>query len=1332
MNFLKYTSSRIAFAVLFLAAGFVPAASAATSSFQILLDLDNQQNTGCDVATLTGTFKGVEQILTTTVVTGGSSAQVTAATVKSCVSGTTFGAATPVTPPAGHPLPWPVGVSNGTGGTSVIETFYPLSLSPVTKPPIIRLAVLAFDNGAVLRDELLKTQPTPGNGPPILLQGASISEIPTLSEWGLLFLGLVLAVAAVALLRRRTVIAVLLAVLLLGAAGVAWAAVCDLNGTTIGEWSIANLLASEPVSDAPAGTDMRAFYGFKDAALNALCFRIDALLLFNTPPTANPDAATVVEDAAAAPVNVLANDTDPDVGDTLTIQSVTQPANGTVVITGGGSGLTYKPNANYCNTPPGTTLDTFTYTLAPGGPGTTATVSMTVTCVDDNPTAVNDTATVAEDAPATAIPVLANDTDPDGGAISITSVTQPANGTVAITGGGTGLTYTPNANYCNLPPGTTPDTFTYTLTPGGSTATVSVSVTCADDAPTAVADAATVAEDSGANPIPVLANDTDPDGGPKSVASVTQPANGTVVITGGGTGLTYAPNADYCNTPPGTTLDTFTYTLAPGGSSTTVTVTVTCSDDNPVAVPDAATVAEDSGATPVPVLANDTDTDGGPISISSVTQPANGTVVITGGGTGLTYAPNANYCNTPPGTALDTFTYTLTPGSSSTTVTMTVTCVDDNPTAVADTATVGEDSGANPIPVLANDTDPDGGPISISAVTQPANGTVVITGGGTGLTYQPNANYCNSVSGPADTFTYTLTPGGSSTTVSVTVTCADDAPVAVNDTATVGEDSGASAIPVLANDTDLDGGPISISAVTQPANGVVAITGGGSGLTYAPNANYCNLPPGTTPDTFTYTLTPGGSSATVSVSVTCVNDAPVVDLDADNSQGTTGSDFAVTFTEGTPAVLLEDPTDATVTDIDSPTLATLTVTITNLLDTGNETLSTDVTGTSITANYVAATGVLTLTGPDTLANFRTVLRKVRYQNTDVDPDTTPRVIQFVANDGAANSNTATSTVTIVAVDTPPTAVNDSATVAEDSGATPIPVLTNDTDPDNGPISITSVTQPANGTVVITGGGTGVTYAPNANYCNLPPGTTPDTFTYTLTPGGSTATVSVTVTCADDNPVAVPDAATVLEDSGPNPINVLANDTDADGGPISVGSVTQPANGTVVITGGGTGVSYTPNANYCNSVSGPADTFTYTLTPGSSSTTVTVTVTCVDDNPTAVADSATVVEDSGANAINVLANDTDPDVGDTLTIQSVTQPANGTVVITGGGSGLTYKPNANYCNTPPGTTLDTFTYTLAPGGPTTTATVSMTVTCVDDNPTAVNDTATVAEDAPATA
>ena len=118
-------------------------------------------------------------------------------------------------------------------------------------------------------------------------------------------------------------------------------------------------------------------------------------------------------------------------------------------------------------------------------------------------------------------------------------------------------------------------------------------------------------------------------------------------------------------------------------------------------------------------------------------------------------------------------------------------------------------------------------------------------------------------------------PGGSTATVSVTVTCVDDPPVAVDDAATVAEDDPATTIDVLANDTDVDGGPIAIDTVTQPANGTVVITSGGDGLTYQPNPNYCNDPAGATPDTFTYTLTPGGSTATVSVTVTCVDDPPV-------------------------------------------------------------------------------------------------------------------------------------------------------------------------------------------------------------------------------------------------------------------------------------------------------------------------------------------------------------------------------------------------------------------------------------------------------------------------
>ena len=90
--------------------------------------------------------------------------------------------------------------------------------------------------------------------------------------------------------------------------------------------------------------------------------------------------------------------------------------------------------------------------------------------------------------------------------------------------------------------------------------------------------------------------------------------------------------------------------------------------------------------------------------------------------------------------------------------------------------------------------------------------------------------------------------------MSVTVTCVDDAPIAVNDAATVAEDAGATAIDVLANDTDIDGGPKSITSVTQPANGTVVITGGGTGPDL--QAERQLLQRRQPPDTFTYTLTP--------------------------------------------------------------------------------------------------------------------------------------------------------------------------------------------------------------------------------------------------------------------------------------------------------------------------------------------------------------------------------------------------------------------------------------------------------------------------------------------
>ena len=121
--------------------------------------------------------------------------------------------------------------------------------------------------------------------------------------------------------------------------------------------------------------------------------------------------------------------------------------------------------------------------LVPGGvdpPPFAPTASAEVYVPD--PTAVDDSATLDEDDPATPIDVIANDTNPGAKAV-IQSKTHGSHGTVAITNSGVVLTYTRNANYCNTDYADSDDTFSYTLN-GGSSATVAVEVNCVDEAVT--------------------------------------------------------------------------------------------------------------------------------------------------------------------------------------------------------------------------------------------------------------------------------------------------------------------------------------------------------------------------------------------------------------------------------------------------------------------------------------------------------------------------------------------------------------------------------------------------------------------------------------------------------------------------------------------------------------------------------------------------------------------------------------------------------------------------------------------------------------------------------
>lgn len=188
--------------------------------------------------------------------------------------------------------------------------------------------------------------------------------------------------------------------------------------------------------------------------------------------------------------------------------------------------------------------------------------------------------------------------------------------------------------------------------------------------------------------------------------------------------------------------------------------------DAPVAVQDALTVIENTVDNVIDVLSNDTDTDGGPKYIVSVTSSSNGTVTIDSGGLQLLYTPTADYCN--DGVTTDDFEYSLNGGSTAQ-VQMSVTCVDSLPTAVTDAVTVNQNDVDVIINVLDNDTDPDGGPQFVDSVIQPDNGTVVIGTDGAFVEYSPMMDYCND-GAPTDDFSYTLN-GGSQADVNVSVTC---------------------------------------------------------------------------------------------------------------------------------------------------------------------------------------------------------------------------------------------------------------------------------------------------------------------------------------------------------------------------------------------------------------------------------------------------------------------------------------------------------------------------------------------------------------------------------
>ncbi|MCP1473774.1 hypothetical protein ABIA54_002140 [Pseudomonas sp. EB276 TE3739] len=177
------------------------------------------------------------------------------------------------------------------------------------------------------------------------------------------------------------------------------------------------------------------------------------------------------------------------------------------------------------------------------------------------------------------------------------------------------------------------------------------------------------------------------------------------------------------------------------------------------------------------------------------------------------------------------------------------------------------------------------------------------------------------------------------------------------------------------------------------------------------------------------------SSTNGSVSTSIIdNDAPpVLDLDANNSSGATGADYKVTFTENTPGagVSIAD-TDLSITDPDSTMLTGATVVLTNRQDGDALNLGNSVNGITINANSTNGTVTLTLSGNATLADYMQAIKNINFTNSSENPSTVPRVITVTVTDGGNYSNTATTTVNVVAVNDAPVAAPSNVTGSEDT------------------------------------------------------------------------------------------------------------------------------------------------------------------------------------------------------------------------------------------------------------------------------------------------------------
>lgn len=593
--------------------------------------------------------------------------------------------------------------------------------------------------------------------------------------------------------------------------------------------------------------------------------------------------------------DLLATVYDPD-GDPLAVTAVTEDVNSALQMQDGS--LLFTPRNELAD------FARFSYTISdPSGESIEGWASIRINSANQAPVAAGEHFLLPDRLPTqfSHADLLANDQDPEGGALSVSGISQAVGGSVELLADS--IVFTPNSDFIR-------GGFTYQVTDSeGGSATATVLLSLDNAPPVALADGGPldpngeiVLGEQGSSLIPasrLLLNDTDIDGDPLTIISVQNPLNGSVVLNADGNVL-FSPETGFLLGGG------FSYTVSDGrGGEASASVKLTPQANTP---PQAANdggpldplgpltfsaVVAPFSISAARLLANDIDADGDPLSLDSVGQGLNGIASLDADGN-VVFRPSAEFAQLGGG-----FQYTISDSagaSASASVILSsldpdnrppVALNDGDPFSLAGLLSTAADTPllVSAAHLLFNDTDPDGDSLNLSAVSNATNGNALLQADGDVL-FTPDNQFGDLGFG---SFSYTLSDGrGGSAVAQVQIFRDNQAPVLGPDALRIADGVATilSVDSLLANDVDPDGDTLQLSRVSNPVNGTVALDGAGQ-IIFTPDALFSSSGVGG----FTYTVNDGYLGGQVSAQVSLSKQMP---LAADDS-------FSIPFNE--PVVL---------------------------------------------------------------------------------------------------------------------------------------------------------------------------------------------------------------------------------------------------------------------------------------------------------------------------------------------------------------------------------------------------------------------------------------------